>query len=94
LIKTCFRGYFPGIRDDKTKARAISGTNPSTETLGGDLFAPTASETSRRHSDVDGSFGDMQVADISKEEDTHKVDKAIRIIDYWIDESGLSVAQA
>jgi hypothetical protein len=60
------------------------------ETLGEDLFAQTASETARRHSDVHGSFGDVQVADISKEdEDKHKIDEAIRIINSWIDESVL-----
>jgi hypothetical protein len=61
------------------------------QTLEGDLFSQTASETARRHSHVDlGLFGDVQVADISKEEeDKHKIDEAIRIIESWIDESVL-----
>jgi hypothetical protein len=62
------------------------------ETLGEDLFAQTASETARRHSDVHGSFGDVQVADISKEDEGKlKIDEATRIIYSWIDESVLKV---
>jgi hypothetical protein len=59
------------------------------QTLGGDLFTQTASDTVLRHSDVHGSFGDVQVADISQEEEENKIHEAIRIIDSWIDESVL-----
>lgn len=79
-----------GLETRKLKLEASPVPILILQSMGGDVFAQTASETARRHRHDLGLFGEVQVTDISKEEeDKCKIDEAIQIIDSWIDENVL-----